>query len=99
MIVTDLVLRKHLGDKKAKPLIQSRLKWKKEKSVAAKTQYDRCKSSILQEIVRARNILRGKLEQMERANIIRNGILAAEADNGDEALKCEIGALERFIHH
>ena len=36
---------------------------------------------------------------MERANIIRNGILAAESDNGDEALKCEIGALERFIHH
>ena len=69
---------------------------KKEKSVAAKTQYDRCKSSILQEIVRARNILRGKLEQMGRANIIRNGNLAAKADNGDEALKCEIGVLEQF---
>ena len=57
MIVEDLVLRKHLGDKKAKPLIQPRLKWKKEKSVSAKSQYDRFKSSFLKEIVLAQNIL------------------------------------------
>ena len=72
---------------------------KKEKQVAATTKNDMCKSSILKEIVLAGNRLRGKLDKKKRANIIWKELLAAEVDNGNEALKHDIGALEQFIKH
>ena len=99
-IVVETVLRKYVRSGALDDFIRTRSLLKKAAaSIAVKKAYKEAKHKIRPAILAAKNALLDKIEQEERANIIKSGFTTGAASESItvSGWKSEIAALEHYL--